>query len=145
MGWLSIVGWLLLFLGVVSGSAIALAGLVILGVQLFVVVSDRMGAEDAERDHDHHPRPRRTYQSDRRALSSRTTSGASSATSGVGLKGRDRNGLTLVHSPSAVKLYKDCPHKYMRLRVKKDVEDETGPAGKGATVYMTRCGRTLRS
>ena len=40
-----------------------------------------------------------------------------------------RNGLTLVHSPSGVKLYEDCPHKYMRIRVTKDVKDEIGPAG----------------
>ena len=39
------------------------------------------------------------------------------------------NGLILVHSPSAVRLYEDCPHKYMRIRVKKDVKDETGPEG----------------
>ena len=131
---LIIMGWLCLALGLVLFNiAFALAG------GLFLVCGACVaGWKDAEPDHDSRPSPRsRTYQSERRALSSRTTSGANSTASGVGrLKGDDRNGLTLVHSPSAVKLYKDCPHKYMRLRVKKDVEDETGPAGeKGNRIH----------
>ena len=53
------------------------------------------------------------------------------------MMGEMKRDVVLVHSPSAVKMYEDCPYKYMRIRVRKDVEDEIGPAGqRGVHVHQ---------
>ena len=121
---LYIVGGVLIFIGVLFNFGLALAGVSTLVLGAIVGRVDRaafarmieQGADPKVRNDNGRPLLHRA------AKNGRLDAGADSNT-------HDRNGLILVHSPSAVKLYKDCPHKYMRLKVKKDMEDETGPAG----------------
>lgn len=120
-----IVGWVLIFIGVLSFNLwIVLAGAVILVLKAIV---GRMDEGDAIAI---------TPMNDRHGLTRVRLAKRGKVPPVNPPNTHDRSGLIPVHSPSAVKLYKDCPHKYMRLKVKKDVEDEIGPAGeKGNRVH----------